>query len=121
MQGYTRISKPKTIFSRDSPMQNEDAIGGKYGEGADALIDKYVRVIEPIMDKVQAETERLQSLSRKFHQRTQNAFVIARSFGEWRLFVHVWTPRRARDSVTRPHNMNKESSRNASGKRTRNV
>ena len=73
MQGYTRISKPKTTFSRDSPMQNGDAIREKYGEAADALIAKYVRVFEPIMDKVQAETERLRSLSRKFHQRTQKS------------------------------------------------
>ena len=55
-------------FSRDCRMQSEDGTREKYGEEADALIAKYAREFEPIIEKVQAETERLQSLNRKFHQ-----------------------------------------------------
>jgi len=55
-------------FSRDYRMQSEDGIREKYGEEADALIAQNARVFEPIIEKVQAETERLQSLNRKFHQ-----------------------------------------------------
>ena len=108
MHGCTRKSKPKTTSLATSACR-EDGIREKDGEEADALIAKYARVFEPIIEK-SASRDRAVAIAQPQLSSVKAECICTYklpswSHGEWRLFVVTKTEkkknaRRARNHLT---------------------